>query len=212
MNKNVCIYGGSFDPITYAHEMVLVEVSNLNWIDEIWVVICRCRDDKDLAAFEHRYNMFSLIMKNNTSNMLKNKIFIKDLECKDATTPTYDLLKTQKERYPNYTFYFTIGSDLLNDIFNWDNGEELVLENNFIIVERGNYNIDKNVLKKFPKYYLIKIENMSFVNYISSSDTRKILTKKNNFEDLKKYTHPIIIDYIKKYNLYDYNVRYPTMG
>ncbi|KJP89891.1 nicotinate (nicotinamide) nucleotide adenylyltransferase [Plasmodium fragile] len=203
MNKHICIYGGSFDPITHAHEMVLTEVSNLDWIDEIWVVLCRCRDDKDLTEFQHRHNMFSLIMNNNSPKMVKNKIFLKDIECKETSTPTYDLLKMQKEKYPNYTFYFAIGSDLLNDIFFWDNGEELVAENNFIIVERGNFKIDENVLKKFPSYYLIKIENMSFINYISSSDARKILSQKENSEDLHKYIHPVIIDYIKEHNLYD---------
>lgn len=137
--------------------------------------------------------------------MLKNKIFLKDIECKETTTPTYDLLKMQKEKYPNYTFYFTIGSDLLNDIFFWDNGEKLVAENNFIIVERGNFKIDENVLKKFPSYYLIKIENMSFINYISSSDARKMLSQKNNSEDLQKYIHPVIINYIKEHDLYDNN-------
>ncbi|GAB67784.1 predicted nucleotidyltransferase [Plasmodium cynomolgi strain B] len=205
MNKHVCIYGGSFDPITHAHEMVLAEVSSLDWIDEIWVVLCRCRNDKHLTEFQHRHNMFSLIMNNNSPKMLKNKIFLKDIECKETTTPTYDLLKMQKEKYPNYTFYFTIGSDLLNDIFFWDNGEELVAENNFIIVERGNYKIDENVLKKFPSYYLIKIENMSFINYLSSTDARKILSQKNNSEDLQKYIHPVIINYIKEHDLYDNN-------
>ncbi|KAI4836496.1 nicotinamide/nicotinic acid mononucleotide adenylyltransferase [Plasmodium brasilianum] len=207
MNKNICIYGGSYDPITYAHEMVLTEVSKLEWIDEIWVVLCRCRHDKDLAAFQHRHNMFSLIVNNISSEKFKNKIFLKDLECKDTATPTYDLLKTQKEIHPNYTFYFAIGSDLLPDIFNWDNGEKLVLENNFIIVERGNFNMDEEILKKIPNYHLIKIEKMSFVNYISSSDARKILTEKKNLEDLQKYINPIIIDYIKEHNLYEHHLK-----
>ncbi|GAW82286.1 nicotinate-nucleotide adenylyltransferase [Plasmodium gonderi] len=206
MNKCICIYGGSFDPITHAHEMVLADISNLNWIDEIWVVICRCRDDKNISEFEHRYNMFSLIMNNTSSKMSKNKIFLKDIECKEKTTPTYDLLKAQKEKYPNYTFYFALGSDLLKDIFFWDNGEKLVSENNFIIVERGNFKIDENKLQKFPSYYLIKIEKMSFINYISSSDARKILSKRNNSEELEKYIHPVVINYIKEHNLYHNNL------
>ncbi|CRG95001.1 nicotinate mononucleotide adenylyltransferase [Plasmodium gallinaceum] len=205
MNKNICIYGGSFDPITRAHEMVLNEISNLNWIDEIWVVISKCRNDKELTDFQHRYKMFSLII-NNASQILKNKIFLKDIEYINRTTPTYDLLKMQKEKYPNNTFYFCLGSDLLNDIILWDNGEKLILENYFIIIERGNFKIDKNILKQFPKYYLIEFKQLSEVNFISSSNIRKILTKNDNSNELKKLINPLILNYIKKYNLYRYNM------
>ncbi|CDO66070.1 nicotinate mononucleotide adenylyltransferase [Plasmodium reichenowi] len=204
MHKNICIYGGSFDPITYAHEMVLDKISNLNWIHEIWVVICRCRNDKTLTEFHHRHNMFTIII-NNSSKIIKSKIFLKDLESHSEMTPTYDLLKTQKELHPNYTFYFGLGSDLICDIFSWDEGEKLVLENAFIIIERGHFKIDESILKKFPKYYLINIPKLSFINFISSSEARKFLTKENDINDIKKYIHPLTIDYIIKYNLYDFN-------
>ncbi|CRH01120.1 nicotinate mononucleotide adenylyltransferase, putative [Plasmodium relictum] len=205
MNKNICIYGGSFDPITNAHEMVLTKICNLNWIDEIWVVISKCRNDKELTYFQHRYEMLSIII-NNASEILKNKIFLKDLEYINKITPTYDLLKTQKEKYPNNTFYFCLGSDLLSDISLWDNSEKLILENYFIIIERGNFKIDKNILKQFPKYYLIEFKHLSEVNFISSSNIRKMLAKNNNPKELKKLINPLILDYIKKHNLYQCNV------
>ncbi|SCM05556.1 nicotinate-nucleotide adenylyltransferase, putative [Plasmodium chabaudi chabaudi] len=203
MNKKICIYGGSYDPVTYGHEMVLSKISNLEWVDEIWVVICRCRYDKNLEAFDHRNNMFSIMLENNTYPIDKSKIFVKDLESEN-TTATYDLLNMLKTTYPQHEFYFIIGSDLLNDLTSWDNGEQLVSENNFIIIERGDYDINKEILKKMHKYYLIEIPVKSFVNYISSTDVRKLLVE-HNYEDLKKYINPLAIDYINDNNLYKRN-------
>ncbi|KEG04865.1 nicotinate-nucleotide adenylyltransferase, putative [Plasmodium vinckei vinckei] len=200
MNKKICIYGGSFDPVTYGHEMVLSKISNLEWVDEVWVVICRCRYDKNLEAFDHRNNMFFIMFENNTYPMDKSKIFVKDLESEN-TTATYDLLNMLKKTYPQHEFYFIIGSDLLNDLTSWDNGEKLVSENNFIVVERGDFDINKEILKKMSKYYLIEIPVKSFVNYISSTDVRKILAKQNN-DDLKQYINLLAIDYIYDNNLY----------
>ncbi|VWU48184.1 nicotinate-nucleotide adenylyltransferase [Hepatocystis sp. ex Piliocolobus tephrosceles] len=202
MNKTVCILGGSFDPVTYGHEMILSKISNLNWIDEVWIVLCRFRSDKCLGEFKHRTNMFSLIVDNNIYDINKKKIHFKDIEYRDRSTPTYDLLTMLKNQYPDFTFYFVIGSDLLNDILSWDHGEKLVSENNFIIFERSNFNINGDILKQFNNYDLIKIKNTSFVNYISSTAVRKLIAQNEGIDVLSKYIHPVVYDYIKEHKLY----------
>lgn len=203
MKKHICIYGGSFDPTTMAHAMVLEKLEELTFIDEIWIVICRYRNHKNLTSYTYREEMFSLLL-NMKSEESKKKIFIKDLEYHDKETPTYELLKNQKEKYPEYTFYFCMGSDLLFDIFTWDNGKELVAENNFIIIERGNYEIvDDSILQKFPSYHLIKIEKLTDVNMCSATMVREILNSNKYTEHIDKLLHPLIIKYIEKEGLYE---------
>jgi nicotinic acid mononucleotide adenylyltransferase len=42
----VGILGGSFNPPTIGHQLMAVEVLNLNLVDEVWMVPCGYREDK----------------------------------------------------------------------------------------------------------------------------------------------------------------------
>ena len=46
LNMRVGILGGSFNPPTIGHQLMAVEVLNLNLVDEVWMVPCGYREDK----------------------------------------------------------------------------------------------------------------------------------------------------------------------
>jgi len=62
--------------------------------------------------------------------------------------------------YPSTNFHFIIGSDLLPWLVNWDEGEKLVEEIGFIVIERGGHEekMDPNNAQKpfkMPKTFEI---------------------------------------------------------
>lgn len=45
-------------------------------------------------------------------------------------------MRRLRERHPDMTFRFVIGSDLPPTLLEWDHGDELIAENEFIVLPR----------------------------------------------------------------------------
>ena len=64
-------------------------------------------------------------------------IKVNDIEIKNMKSiPTYFLMKDLEKLYPDCTFYFVLGSDLIPTMHVWDEGEKLITEINYIIFQR----------------------------------------------------------------------------
>lgn len=204
----VGIFGGSFNPPTFAHLFMASEIINSGKIDEIWFVPCGDRDDKKLVSCEHRINMLKLAI----ASVFKSLSIIKinDIEMKNKKMiPTYELMQLFINNY-DHEFYFIIGSDLINSIEKWHYGLKLKNEINFIILERFGYKINMNNL---PKKYII-IQNA--MDESSSTQIRERLNEFNEKFKIHKYISDFnklyltifglvpssIISYIKDNNLY----------
>ena len=86
-----------------------------------------------------------------------------------AMIPSYYLMKKLKEKpeYQGFLLKFVIGSDLVPSLPQWDEGQKLIEENNFIIFTRGGQPINKEQL---PKNSTIVQE--TFVTNMSSTFLR----------------------------------------
>ena len=75
MKKKIAIFGGSFNPPTYAHMKIIGTLINTSYIEKCIVLPCAFRNDKDFFASDfHRINMLKLGLKN--YHNIKNPITI----------------------------------------------------------------------------------------------------------------------------------------
>ena len=93
---------------------------------------------------------------------------------------SYATLHALKNKYCNDEVFVLVGSDTIKDISNWMNGEAIIRDYNFLIVDR-------------PR------------NSISSSSIREMLRTRNKTdayysdEKLARYVSPNVINLLKKY-------------
>lgn len=112
---------------------------------------------------------------------LSNIVHISEIE-KELIPPyySYATLHALKNKYCNDEIFILCGEDTIKDIPDWMNGEQIIQDYNFLVVDR-------------PK------------DSISSSQIREILKSKNKVDThylnlkLTNYVSPNIINLIKKY-------------
>jgi nicotinate (nicotinamide) nucleotide adenylyltransferase len=129
------------------------------------------------------------------------KIKICDFEVKsNMFWQIYDLLKALSEENPGVKFNFVAGTDVLSKVKDWDNGEKLLEEFEFIICKRLKYDLDKQF---YPKNYKI------LQSYIDASSSKIRNRISNHIKEGKKLdlgicglTTKSVIDYIIENNLY----------
>ena len=167
LNK-VAIFGGAFDPVTVGHLGGVCEILDLNLAEEVWIVPCGLRKDKQnlTTSFVDRSYMCNLATAK-LEKKYREKIKIYEIEGKHPQAlATFSLLKTLEEKYPKKKFFFVIGTDLLSSIKCWDApgvekaGERLCREFSFLVLYRPNFSyID--IGKNFTFVSSNRIENVS---------------------------------------------------
>lgn len=146
------ILGGSFDPPTLAHALMAAELLNKHIVDKVVFVPCGARDDKVLTSGEHRLKMLKLMIDHVFPPT--NSIEINDIEIKNGRMiPTYHMLKKISKEYENIEF--VIGSDLVETLSDWDEGEKLRNEMHFIILNRDTNSIPTIRDHHFPEKYTL---------------------------------------------------------
>ena len=111
------------------------------------------------------------------------RVWVSYSKIEEKLTPpyySYATLHALKNKYCNDEIFVLCGEDTIKDIPNWMNGEQIIQDYNFLIVDR-------------PE------------NSISSSQIREILRNRNKMdayysdEKLAKYVSPNVVNLIKNY-------------
>lgn len=185
------LFVGSFNPPTKAH----LEIGNLllskKIIDKLIYVPCNDLEKNNLIDINNRFDMLNLMI--NDLNMEINDLKVKD----NIKSFNYLDLEKLKEKYYN-SFYIIIGSDNLVNLSNWDNYQDMLENNYFIVLNRFNSN-DLNIIKNKYQKYQDKFIIIDYNNNISSSKVREMI--KNN-KDLTNVLDNKVISYLKQHNLY----------
>lgn len=177
-----CLFVGSFNPITLAHEHISSDLLNNNIIDYLYFLPVNS-SKLDLISIDNRINMINLIKNNkeevlNIYNYSKNGLF------------NYNILESiNKEKNINYVL---MGSDLFLKFNTFTNYKDILNKYNLIIINR-NDNIS-NYINNNYKDYLNKIILIN-KKYKGSS----YLAKK---ELNTNYLNNKVLDYIINNNLY----------
>lgn len=217
--KRVAIIGGAFNPPTHQHLLLAAEIVHSGVVDSVWLAPCGMRTDKKIETSpRQRLVMCELAVA--TTMSVGFPIAVTDHEIDDAMA-TYDSLCHLRDRYPQCTFTFVLGSDWLQsdtDIRSWTSregrtGDRLLKEFDFLVVPRPGYKVPD--LKDFgPRFRWISMaENCRFIQSdVSSTEVRRRAKKMwqdehanpncsaHSFETL---VSSAVYAYIRRYRLYD---------
>ena len=134
--KKVAMSGGSFDPITIAHLMIAADVIHFKIADEVWLLPCGNRSDKDtIVDAGFRLRMCELAVKSTFPSEFP--VLVTDTEIRAGCyMPTVFLMRNLRSEHPDVDFSVVIGSDLVPTLPQWDLPQQLLHENKFIVVPR----------------------------------------------------------------------------
>lgn len=185
VDNMLIIYGGSFNPVTKAHEEI-VDILKKEFKDSKILLMPVNKDNynwkNNLASNIDRYNMLNLVFE---SSMISTYEF-------DNINygGTYKLIEHFKQDHSDV--YFVIGTDNLIQMSQWLNYDKL-LDCNFILFERHTDEIPYDLVKKYRGDFKI----IKYDNEISSTKVRLDINKYKKFVDERVY------DYIIKHKLYE---------
>lgn len=126
--KKIGLFGGTFDPLHFAHLNLAMELKEKRELDEVWFIPAKINPHKYLSlpvSSDHRLAMLKLALKNYTD------FIIKDLELhRDPPSYSVDtirLILSEENKKPNpREFYWLMGEDGLYTFEQWHQPEEIV--------------------------------------------------------------------------------------
>ncbi|OEH93674.1 nicotinate-nucleotide adenylyltransferase [Bacillus solimangrovi] len=146
--KKIGLIGGTFDPPHNGHLLIAQEVLIALSLDEIWFIPSNIPPHKsrEITSSKHRIEMVKRAIESNDNF----KINLIEFE-REGRSYTVDTIKVLKELYKEYTFYFIIGSDMVEYLPKWHEVDELMKLIQFVGMKRPGYEME-------TKYPLIQIE------------------------------------------------------
>ena len=194
--KKIIIYSGAFNPPHLGHAIMLEITARAFPCDEVWIMPTANRRDKKIGvAGIHRVRMLK-IMQKKILHPPRVRFKISHLELdRPRLTATYETKRELERLYPNYEFYFLVGSDIVGDIEKkWVQGKKLFKTGKFIIFKRYLHALPK----KLPPQSIV-LEKESRDLDFSSTSIRDLLKQKHSGVP---YITPEVARYIKKHKLY----------
>ena len=180
------VYGGSFNPPTKAHKLIIDKLFQIFMPDNIIVVpVGNSYGKKGLIEFFHRLNM---------AKLLDNRVVTCGFENKEEYTGTYSLLNYLSDYYSD--LYYVIGSDNLKKLDTWINYKQLLTDYKFIVFNRYGLDLSEIINEKYPEFknhFVIVELNMD----VSATDFRD-----NKNRDV---ITDEVYNYIVENNLYEVN-------
>lgn len=203
--SKLAIMGGTFDPIHIGHLVTAEEVRYEFGIDEVLFVPTGHPPHKsniNMTTSEHRYLMTVLATAANPSF----KVSRLEID-REGVTYTIDTIKEIKAIYGEHIrLYFITGADAVQQILTWKESEELLQICDFVAVTRPGYNKEE-LIKQIEELKRNYESNIHFLEVpalaISSSSIRSRIS---NIKPIKYLVPEEVENYIKKYNLYEYNI------
>lgn len=136
----VGILGGTFDPIHIGHLVAAQSAYDQAELDEIWFIpsnVPPLKSQQPLFTAIQRYEMTAAAIADQPSFKLL------DIELKRAETSyTIDTVNELHQRYPDYSFYWIIGADRINDLMHWKDIYTLATKIGFIGLARPGYELN----------------------------------------------------------------------
>lgn len=134
--SNVAVYGGAFNPPTFAHEVVARTVTAVTGYT-VWMMPCyQHKFGKDLLPCQERIHMLR-----DTVEHTYARVSTWELDHKH-TGSTYDMMVRLRETCPNVQFHVVIGADNYLCLDKWENGDKLSAEFPMIIINRHGYEME----------------------------------------------------------------------
>jgi nicotinate-nucleotide adenylyltransferase len=115
------VYGGSYDPPTLGHLMVVSHLLlNAPNVQRIYIPPCFQQRGKNLSSFEHR-----LIMCERNFGILPRVKILRIEEELGGESLTIRMLRELRKNEPNTKFRFVMGADLIDTAPSWEGWDEI---------------------------------------------------------------------------------------
>ncbi|MFD2671608.1 nicotinate-nucleotide adenylyltransferase [Marinicrinis sediminis] len=191
----VGIMGGTFDPIHMGHLIAAEQVRDEHKLEEIWFLPAHVPPHKEqaLAADWQRCEMVAQAIAGHPAFRLST------LEL-DRTGVSYTV-NTARElanRFPEHTFHFIIGADMVNDLPKWYQIEEIVQHLSFIGLTRAGVPWRADALPDWLKAHVVQGE----MPHIGLSSTQ-IRERCRNRQSIRYLVPAEVERYIKESRLYE---------
>ncbi len=183
------VLGGTFNPVHNGHLILAQEAKEILCLDKIIFIPANLpphKENVDIADQRDRLKMLKIAVRGNRDFSVSNMEIRRR-----GKSYTIDTIRALKDKYPNDTLYFIIGSDLLKYLDAWKDLNEIMGMVKFIAATRPGF-----PLENIPDY----IETLSIRAVdISGFSVRRCIREHKSF----RYLVPEgVYAYINKNKLY----------
>lgn len=189
--RSVGLYFGSFNPVHMGHLIVAQHMLSHENLDEVWFIVSPhnpFKSKKELAAPESRLRMVELAIAGNPDMVAIDIEF--SMPVPSYTIDTLDLLR---ETYPEIQFCLIMGSDNLDEVPDWKEGERILNSMPILVYKRPGHKVLPEDMH--PGVRVIDAPSL----YISSTHIRNSLELGFSI----RYLLPDpVVDYINAHSLY----------
>lgn len=186
--KKVGLLGGTFDPPHIGHFQIAEDAYQAMALDEVWFIPSQIPPHKADAKVGADIRVAMLKSVINDIPYFK----INNLELKrKGKSYTIDTIKELKSTYPDISFYFIIGADMVEYLPKWYKIDELMQLIPFIGVQRPQFSLSSS-------YPVTFIDSVAID--LSSSAIRERLSHKQSIQFLVPHQ---VYQMIKEQNLYE---------
>lgn len=203
MKQKIGIFGGSFNPVHFAHLKVADHfVNDLN-LDLCLFIPANISPFKinehnlNIISNKHRLEMLRLAIENYEKFQLETYELTQD-----KVSYSIDTLKYLKRKYKDSIFYLLIGSDQAYLFSKWKNWIEILMLCQICIVKKPDFD-SSEIINKINRFFNDNNYKPIFINMpllnINSTMIRDKISKNESIETL---TPQEVINYIKVNNLY----------
>jgi nicotinate-nucleotide adenylyltransferase len=203
MSEKIILFGGTFDPVHTGHIVVAQTAAEKIGASKVILIPARRsphKEQKPAAADDDRIAMLKLAITG------KTLFQISPVELNRAE-PSYTIDTIRHFRHklgPDCQLCWLIGADMLKDLPRWHRIDKLLKECTICVMNRGGFSkpdfdslVGKLSTESVEKLRQNTIET-PFIE-ISSTDIRQKISQN---QDVSKFLHPDVSDYIKTHKLY----------
>lgn len=149
----IALFLGSFNPFHNGHLHIIRTAINNFKVDKV-IIVPKLHNSlitkEKILDFEKRRDIIANSIISTTRNY--SKIYIDDIE-KSLTFPYYNYatLHALKNKYCNDKIFILCGEDTIEEISNWMNGEQVIKDYDFLVVDRNKYSISSTRIRELLK-------------------------------------------------------------
>ncbi len=192
------VLGGSFNPPHLGHLHLAKCVYRELELDSVWLMVAGTPPHKALignATAQDRLAMCRLLA--NPYPWLEVR---EDEIRNDCISYSYHTIRSLKATYPEHTFYWIVGGDMLKSFSSWYRYKDILQELTLIALARENDEdselaICVESLRQYGKILLLNVESFP----LSSTKIRGLIEKNEKYSC---YLPENIVQYIERTNLY----------
>ena len=140
------LYFGSFNPVHNGHLIIASFIQQQTDLNQVWIVVSPQNPFKINHSLLNEYQRLELVR---LSLEGENNIRVIDIEF-HLPKPSYtiDTIIYLEEKYPQHEFSIVMGSDGLQNLDKWKNGDIIMEKYPIYVYERPGFDIDKNTKVK----------------------------------------------------------------